>query len=199
LNSKITVNSKLTWSGKISACDAYLFPHEWNRFLVDAKMPDDGRPVLVPDVSVKQVRYKYKKQIEDELTSGNLEGTIAVGDTEIDWAWNPECYVDEKEVDLRDIMLEIDFDDVVERLLDGAEEGTADYQVEYIIQLDLKACSGKLAIGNVIIDTHSAPDVFVNCAFASDGKDVIFDDAGDLPESAAPEVKQEIIRMVSEA
>jgi len=54
-------------------------------------------------------------------------------------------------------------------------------------------------MGDVIIDTHSAPDVFVNCAFASDGKDVIFDDAGDLPETAAPAVKQEIIRMVSEA
>ena len=198
MNSKITVNSKLTWSGKISVCDAYLFPHEWNRFLVDAKMPDDGRPVLVPDVSIKQVRYKYKKQIEDELTSGNLEGTIAVGDTEIDWAWNPECYVDEEEVDLRDIMLEIDFDDVVERLLDGAAEGTVDYPVEYHIQLDLKSRSGKLAMGDVIIDTHSAPDVFISCAFASDGRDVIFDDAGDLSVSAAPAVKQEMIRMLSE-
>ena len=198
MKSCITVNSKLTWSGKISIRDAYLFPHEWNRFLVDAKMPDDGRPVLIPDVPVKQVRYKYKKQIEDELTSGNLEGIIAVGDTEIDWEWNPECCVDDEEVDLPDIMLEIDFDDVVERLLDGAEEGTVDYPVEYHIQLDVRAHSGNLAMGDVIIDTHSAPDVFVNCAFATDGKDVIFDDAGDLPESAAPKVKQEIIRMLSE-
>jgi len=39
----------------------------------------------------------------------------------------------------------------------------------------------------------------VNCAFAADGSDVVFDDAGDLPEAAAPEVKQEIVRMVSEA
>ena len=83
-------------------------------------------------------------------------------------------------------------------MLDGADEGVIDYPVEYHIQLDVTARSGKLAMGDVIIETYTTPDVYVNCAFAADGSDVIFDDAADLPESAEQTVKQKIIRMILE-
>jgi len=196
MTSEIIVNTKLTWYGGIEFLDDCLFPSEWNRLLVDSNMPDYTQPILMPNLSIDRLRYQYKREIEEEIADGNFDGALTVGKSELNWVWEPKCYLDDKEVDLADLINNVEIDEIIGSLLDGAKEGSVDYPVNYHIRLDVTAKSGSLAMGDAIIETIDEPDVFVSCAYATDCKDVIFEDAADLPESAEPAVKQEIIRMI---
>ena len=81
-------------------------------------------------------------------------------------------------------------------MLDGAESGVLPVPVVYDISLDIAARSGMLAMGSVTVESLDLLDVYLECNFAADGSDVIFDEDLELTASAKAAVKKEIISMV---
>ena len=110
MKSKITVKSRLTWFGGIEFLDDCMFPSEWNHLLKDSDMPDYVQPILMPNLSIERLRYRYIKQIEEEILDGNLDGTLQIGRSELNWVWKPEFFIDDEEVSFHNIKDQIDID-----------------------------------------------------------------------------------------
>ena len=147
-------------------------------------------------ITVDIARFKYKKQIEEQICDGNLNGTIQVKGYEVEWVWDPVCRLDGNPVDLEDIVDEINIEEMAGEMLDGAESGVLPVPVVYDFSLDIAARSGMLAMGSVTVESMDLLDIYLECNFAADGSDVIFDEDLELTASAKAAVKKEIIAMV---
>lgn len=192
MNSSFTVKSELTWDGPAEFSALLLPPEDLRDLLVDT--PAQGFPV---GITVDIARFKYKKQIEEQICEGHLSGTLQVKGYEVEWVWDPICRLEGKPVDLEDIVDEINIEEMAGEMLDGAESGIQSVSVIYDISLDISAKSGMLAMGSVVIESLDLLDVYLECNFAADGSDVIFDEDLELTEPAKAAVKKEIISMVS--
>lgn len=192
MNSSVTVQSELTWAGPAEFRALLLPPEDLRELLIDA--PKQGFQV---GFTVDIARFKYKKQIGEQICDGNLNGTIQVNGYEVEWVWDPVCRLDGKPVDLEDIVDEINIEEMAGEMLDGAESGILPVPVEYDISLDITARSGMLAMGSVVIESMDLLDVCLECNFASDGSNVIFDEGLELTEPVKAAVKKEIISIVS--
>ena len=192
MNSSVTVESELTWAGPAEFRALLLPPEDLRELLIDA--PKQGFQV---GFTVDIARFKYKKQIGEQICDGNLNGTIQVNGYEVEWVWDPVCRLDGKPVDLEDIVDEINIEEMAGEMLDGAESGILPVPVEYDISLDITARSGMLAMGSVVIESMDLLDVCLECNFASDGSNVIFDEGLELTEPVKAAVKKEIISIVS--
>lgn len=188
MTSTFTIDSKLTWSEKAYFTGAFLSASEYNDLLGASLSTNE--PVMLSGVSVDQARFKYKKQVADSISDGFMTGSVYVGISEINWEWDPEFEIDGTLVETSDI--EDYLDDLASAMMDGAEKGEIQVPVEYTIDLNITAQSGSLAMGEVTVD--NVLGLFEMCNFATDCKDVIFDDEMDTPKMA--EIKAEIIRMV---
>ena len=104
--------------------------------------------------------------------------------------------MDGNPVDLEDNVDEINIEEMAGEMLDGAESGVLPVPVVYDISLDIAAKSGMLAMGSVVVESMDLLDVCLECNFAADGSDVIFDEDLKLTASAKAAVKKEIIAMV---
>ena len=191
MNSSVTVKSELIWDGPAEFSALLLPPEDLRDLLIDT--PKQGLQVgITADIA----RFKYKMQIEEQICDGNLNGTIQVNGYEVDWVWDPICRLDGNPVDLEDIVDEINIEEMAGEMLDGAESGVLPVPVVYDISLDIAAKSGMLAIGSVVVESMDLLDVCLECNFAADGSDVIFDEDLELTASAKAAVKKEIIAMV---
>ena len=191
MNSSVTVKSELIWDGPAEFSALLLPPEDLRDLLIDT--PKQGLQVgITADIA----RFKYKMQIEEQICDGNLNGTIQVKGYEVEWVWDPVCRLDGNPVDLEDIVDEINIEEMAGEMLDGAESGVLPVPVVYDISLDIAAKSGMLAIGSVVVESMDLLDVCLECNFAADGSDVIFDEDLELTASAMAAVKKEIIAMV---
>ena len=191
MNSSVTVQSELTWDGLAEVSALLLPPENLRELLIDT--PKQGFQV---GITVDIARFKYKKQIEEQICDGYLSGTIQVNGYEVDWVWDPICRLDGNPVDLEDIADEINIEEMAGEMLDGAESGVLAVPVVYDISLDIAARSGMLAMGYVTVESLDLLDIYLECNFAADGSDVIFDEDLELTASAKAAVKKEIISMV---
>ena len=192
MNSSVTVQSELTWAGPAEFRALLLPPEDLRELLIDA--PKQGFQV---GFTVDIARFKYKKQIGEQICDGNLNGTIQVNGYEVEWVWDPVCRLDGKPVDLEDIVDEINIEEMAGEMLDGAESGVLAVPVVYDISLDIAARSGMLAMGSVTVESMDLLDVYLECDFAADGSDVIFNEDLELTEPVKAAVKKEIISIVS--
>lgn len=192
MNSSVTVQSELTWAGPAEFRALLLPPEDLRELLIDA--PKQGFQV---GFTVDIARFKYKKQIGEQICDGNLNGTIQVNGYEVEWVWDPVCRLDGNSVDLEDIVDEINIEEMAGEMLDGAESGVLPVPVVYDISVDITARSGMLAMGSVTVESMDLLDIYLECNFAADGSDVIFDEDLELTASAKAAVKKEIISIVS--
>ena len=191
MNSSVTVKSELIWDGPAEFSALLLPPEDLRELLIDA--PKQGFQV---GFTVDIARFKYKKQIGEQICDGNLNGTIQVKGYEVEWVWDPVCRLNGNPVDLEDIVDEINIEEMAGEMLDGAESGVLPVPVVYDISLDIAARSGMLAMGSVTVESMDLLDIYLECNFAADGSDVIFDEDLELTASAKAAVKKEIISMV---
>ena len=191
MNSSVTVQSELTWDGPAEFSALLLPPEDLRELLIDT--PKQGFQV---GITVDIARFKYKKQIEEQICDGNLSGTIQINGYEVGWVWDPICRLDGNPVDLEDIADEIKIEEMAGEMLDGAESGVLPVPVVYDISVDITARSGMLAMGSVTVESMDLLDIYLECDFAADGSDVIFDEDLELTASAMAAVKKEIIAMV---
>ena len=191
MNSSVTVQSELTWAGPAEFRALLLPPEDLRELLIDA--PKQGFQV---GFTVDIARFKYKKQIGEQICDGNLNGTIQVNGYEVEWVWDPVCRLDGNPVDLEDIVDEINIEEMAGEMLDGAESGVLPVPVVYDISVDITARSGMLVMGSVTVESMDLLDIYLECNFAADGSDVIFDEDLELNASAMVAVKKEIIAMV---
>ncbi|MBP3210626.1 MAG: hypothetical protein J6M64_12095 [Oscillospiraceae bacterium] len=189
---KTTLTLTLTWSGK-AVFQSLLFSASDVPDLFSSPQPRTD-PLSVSPVTVDQAKHKYKKQIEDDICSGFFTGTISVGCDEIDWEWDPVFEIEGSDVDKNGI--EDYLEDVAGAMLGGAESGSLQIPVEVEISVDITAQAGALAMGEVTVDSMDILDVYESCSFATDGKNVIFDEEIEMPETAMKAVKAEISRTV---
>ncbi len=191
MNSSVTVKSELIWDSPAEFSALLLPPKDLRELLIDT--PKQGFQI---GITVDIARFKYKKQIEEQICDGNLNGTIQVKGYEVEWVWDPVCRLDGNPVDLEDIVDEINIEEMAGEMLDGAESGVLAVPVVYDISLDIAARSGMLAMGSVTVESMDLLDIYLECNFAADGSDVIFDEDLKLTASAKAAVKKEIISMV---
>ena len=191
MNSSVTVQSELTWAGPAEFRALLLPPEDLRELLIDT--PKQGLQV---GITLDIARFKYKKQIEEQICDGNLNGTIQVKGYEVEWVWDPVCRLDGNPVDLEDIVDEINIEEMAGEMLDGAESGVLPVPVVYDISVDITARSGMLVMGSVTVESMDLLDIYLECNFAADGSDVIFDEDLELTASAKAAVKKEIISMV---
>lgn len=193
MTSTITTTLTLDWSGKAVFQSLYLSaPDVPDLFTNPPGFTHD--PLTISPVTVDKAKFKYKKQIGDEICQGFFCGTVAVGYEDIDWMWDPVFEIDGTDNDKDGI--EDYLEDIVGAMLDGAESGTIDIPAEFSLDLSLAAQSGRLAMGEITIDGYDLLNFYESCNFATDGNDVIFDEVLLLPDAALEEIKAEIIRMV---
>ena len=192
MNSSVTVQSELTWAGPAEFRALLLPPEDLRELLIDA--PKQGFQV---GFTVDIARFKYKKQIGEQICDGNLNGTIQVKGYEVEWVWDPVCRLNGNPVDLEDIVDEINIEEMAGEMLDGAESGVLAVPVVYDISLDIAARSDMLAMGSVTVESMDLLDVYLECDFAADGSDVIFNEDLELTEPVKAAVKKEIISIVS--
>ena len=179
MNSSVTVQSELTWAGPAEFRALLSPPEDLRELLIDA--PKQGFQV---GFTVDIARFKYKKQIGEQICDGNLNGTIQVNGYEVEWVWDPVCRLDGNPVDLEDIVDEINIEEMAGEMLDGAESGVLPVPVVYDISVDITARSGMLAMGSVTVESMDLLDIYLECNFAADGSDVIFDKDLELTASA---------------
>ena len=195
MTSTITTTLTLDWSGKAVFQSLYLSaPDVPDLFTNPPGFTHD--PLTISPVTVDKAKFKYKKQIGDEICQGFFCGTVTVEYEDIDWVWDPVFEIDGTEIDKDGI--EDYLEDIVGAMLDGAESGSIQIPVEIEISLDITAQSGSLAMGEATVESMAILDVYESCSFATDGKDVIFDEEIELPNAAMKAVKEEIIRMTGE-
>lgn len=195
MTSTITTTLTLTWSGKAVFQSLYLSAHDVPDLYTNPPAFTHD-PLTISPVTVDKAKFKYKKQIEDEICDGFFAGTLTVGYDDIDWEWDPVFEIEGADVDKNGI--EDFLEDIAGAMLDGAESGSLQIPVEIEISLDITAQSGSLAMGEATVESMAILDVYESCSFATDGKDVIFDEEIELPNAAMKAVKEEIIRMTGE-
>lgn len=182
----------LTWSGKAAFQSFYFSPSDIPDLFT---APQSSTDVLsVSPVTVDKAKFKYKKQIEDEICDGFFSGTLTIGYEDIDWEWDPLIEIESTEVDKNEI--EDYLEDIAGAMLDGADQGTLQIQVPIDITLEIIAKSGNLAMGEITVECMHILDLYENCNFATDGKGVLFDEDFDIPGMALQAVKEAVIEMV---
>ena len=156
MNSSVTVQSELTWAGPAEFRALLSPPEDLRELLIDA--PKQGFQV---GFTVDIARFKYKKQIGEQICDGNLNGTIQVNGYEVEWVWDPVCRLDGKPVDLEEIVDEINIEEMAGEMLDGAESGVLPVPVVYDISVDITARSGMLAMGSVTVGKSNSKNVLL--------------------------------------
>lgn len=90
-------------------------------------------------------------------------------------------------------------EDIAGAMLDGEESGSVQITVDIDLSLVISAQSGRLAMGEVVLESLDILDLYETCNFATDGNDVIFDAELDLPDTVMKAIKESIIEMAGES
>lgn len=176
---------KLSWAGEATLSGtAFLTDEEMHLLSANGEF------------SVDKLRFKYKKQIKESIRDGFFTGNLYVGINEVEWEWEPDCFVDGESVALSDLKDDSAIEDIVGLMLEGTEFGEKEIEVPIDIDVTVTAQNGNLAMGEVTISCSDILNIYESCNFATDGKEVIFDEELELSDKVICAVKSAIIELV---